>query len=392
MSRQTLASSGFAATQYDPFGNPTPIFLDKEYTDQILVYGSGHYGYPDFPPNRNIGGPFRLYGVKHRWGWTNSEDLYSTTHLRYNGSLRGTVSAFPMWDITGTPNSSIDGSGLAAAAYNRMKPAQPSFQALNAIYELRELPEMLRARFLSQGLKSIPNYWLALQFGWKPLLNDIRNFIKTHMNAQKRLKQLLRDNGKPVQRRITMVDEIYNQATADGTNYGAFLPLLVTQFYSGVPRYRATNYSRNRVWASARFRYWLPPGPRDISWTRNMMARIYGLNPAPSVVYNAIPWSWLVDWFTSLGDLIENLEPGVADRLAADYFYVMRSQEQVRTTYNTGTFRHQDGSKVELSAYAESKAFIKDRTVGNPFGFTLPQLPLSGMQLSILGALGLSRL
>lgn len=121
--------------------------------------------------------------------------------------------------------------------------------------------------------------------------------------------------------------------------------------------------------------------------------RLYGLRPSPSVVYNAVPWSWLVDWFTNLGHVIENVEPGVADRLAADYFYVMRKRSRVKTREASGTFyRSPDGSPVSIHVSQVAASVSKTRISGSPFGFDVKQEDLNGTQLAILGALGLSRI
>lgn len=127
-------------------------------------------------------------------------------------------------------------------------------------------------------------------------------------------------------------------------------------------------------------------------WRRRMLARIYGFRPSPAVVYNAIPWSWLVDWFTNLGHVIENMDGGVADRLAADYFYLMRTWESINNRFVTGFFEGHNGKNVTVTATASGYRARKLRVPGNPFGFDVAQKDLSPMQLSILGALGYSKL
>lgn len=123
------------------------------------------------------------------------------------------------------------------------------------------------------------------------------------------------------------------------------------------------------------------------------MAYLFGLTPTPQVIWNAIPWSWLADWFSNAGDVLSNLDTGVADRCAADYFYVMR-EKGIIITYNcdfylANTTRY-EGNHFSLDSVAQ--ATTKSRLRGDPFGFHLSEINLNPMQLSILGALGLSRL
>lgn len=274
-----------------------------------------------------------------------------------------------------------------------MKPTKPSFEALNAIHELRELPGMLRQRFHKNNLKNIGSYWLALQFGWKPLLNDCIKLVNLQQSMQQRLNWLLRNNGKPVRRRIQIASSSDSTMVSYPSVSGYVQsPGFVSRFYSGARGYNEKTTLTDRVWASARFRYWLPKGPRDIDYKRRLIAELYGFAPRPSVIYNAMPWTWLLDWFTSAGDVVSNLDAGVADRLAADYFYVMREKHARSERHSFCGYYPPGGGRIVISTFASKDRFLKTRLKGNPFGFNTNENDLSGMQLSILGALGLSRL
>lgn len=348
----------------------------------------GNYGYPDFPANRAVGGGFGLNKTEWSSGLVDVGEIYGGGPNNYSFKGRMAVAIDPL----GFVNTHYPPDSWGALAYNRMKPTAPDFNMGNFVYELRELPRQIMQRFLSSGLASIGNYWLAYQFGWKLLLQDIVKMYVLQQNLEKRLKQLLRDNGRPVRRRVTLYDTATLDSVVTQSNIVAtFVPTLVSQYYSG-PYGRTVKYSSfDRVWASARFRYWLPEGPRDIRWTRNMKAAIFGAFPSPSVVWNALPWTWLIDWFAGVGNILENMETGVADRLAADYFYVMREKGGRSDWDATIGFRRKTGERVVFTGSAYSQWTAKSRTIGDPFGFNT-QLPLSGMQLSILGALGLSKI
>jgi len=287
------------------------------------------------------------------------------------------------------PSTWADPSPFGATLYSRMKPAEPQFEGLNALYELREVPNMLRQRF-NPDLTGASNYWLALQFGWKPLLSDIRSLINTQRIAEQYLKQLLRDNGRSVRRTAKMEVSSTTSRTVS-KSYAHIEDIGVTQLHASEHERIETLTVVDNVWASARFRYWLPGGPRDINWTRSMLARIYGLHPRPSVVYNAVPWTWLIDWFTNIGDIIDNMSPGVAERLAADYFYVMREKRETLVSEVTGRL-YFDNVPRAFSVSSTAKRVTKARVSGSPFGFGINESQLSPMQWSILGALGKSRL
>lgn len=251
---------------------------------------------------------------------------------------------------------------------------------------------MLHQRFTGSGLHEIGDYYLALKFGWEPLLKDIRSFVQTHINAQNRLKQLIRDEGRPIKRRVTLNDSSVEYYTASGS--GNYLnPSFVSYFYADGGSYHSRAVTQHKIWASARFRYWLPLGPRDVNWTNRMKARIFGLNPTPSSIYQVIPWTWLAGWFTNVGDMIDNLNTTLVDRCAADYFYLMDNIEnRLETTCNSTYLRQETLEPVKASATGVFANGSKTRWHGDPYGYGTPENSLSGVQLSILGALGLSRL
>lgn len=377
------------------FGESERLGTIEQRSSHMVSGWQGHYGYPNFPPDRNVGGDLILYGTEFTNGimpvgkiMTNGPGAYSDWF--YEGSIVGKVTPL------GTPLESgiNDAAPFGAEVYSKMKPTSPEMGLFNAVYELKDLPGMLRQRMVKGNLKNMSNYWLALQFGWKPLLRDIRNLVLTQRKAQDRLNQLLRDEGKSVRRKKilheteTLIDE------TSGTAYGSFDPGdFVTYFYADDPTHVTKTYTREKVWASARFRYWLPPGPRDVDWTRRMLAGIYGSYPSPKQVWDCVPWSWLVDWFTNVGYVIDNLDSGVADRLAAEYAYVMKKVETVRESELTWSgWLFPNKTKFTARTTSTATAFSKFRSPIDPFGGAFSEESLSPMQWSILGALGLSRL
>ena len=370
-------------------GATTPVYCGTHTWRRFLFWGGeGHYGYPNFPPERDCGGAFGLVSNETHYGIIpglkiRASGPYSNTH--YSGAV--VTHALGLGDA-----SQLDGTAYGATAYNRMKPTKPNFNGFNAIWELKDLPGMFEQTLRNSPLLDISNYWLALKFGWEPLMRDIISLVKTQMDAQKRLAQLIRDNGRPVRRRITLANSVVPTFTQSGSSYAVIVaPSMVTYFFASTPQYHDTFSSVDKVWASGQYRYWLPGGPRDINWTNEMKRRIFGLYPTPRQLYNSIPWSWLIDWFTNLGDVLNNLSAEVADRLAADYFYVMREVGNQATRDVNVSFFDEQLQPFSVAATGITRSVCKTRLRGDPFGLNTAQNTLSGMQLSILGALGMSR-
>nr|UJQ84936.1 MAG: hypothetical protein 1 [Leviviridae sp.] len=304
---------------------------------------------------------------------------------------------------------------FGAEAYNKIKPDAPLFEAALSLAELREaLPslkdllqthkqkvrkEMKRRKRLPGQLSA--ELHIANEFGWKPLFQMIVDYINALNKKKKAFDQLLRDEGKPVYRRRVIrsgndpVTTVHLDNYVNGYNNPNLYPILVTQCYPPGRQYRNLVFSREReiVWAVGRSRYILPKGRRNKKWERMIKRRLMGGYLTPSQVYNMIPWSWLVDYFTGLGNFAAAISEGVAAQVWFEYAYVMR---QTETTLAVQCQQHIYTSKVGATKnmYTRSTAheITRARVVATPFGWGLSDDSLSSYQWGILGALGYSRL
>lgn len=258
---------------------------------------------------------------------------------------------------------------------------------------------MLRARFqpvLDGWGKSLGGTYLGYQFGWKPLLNDCKDFYLAHLALKNSLEQLIRDEGKAVRRKVRLRTNSFTNIGGIHSSYGAFDPTFVLQCYAGEPTFFDTYKYSEDVWLSGAFRYWLPLGNKvDWKWKAWMISRLFGLNPTPYRVYKAIPWSWLVDWFSNLGDVIAASSSNVEERLAADYCYTMCHIKAQNIRESTGLFydRNSWDARRPIQSTCTVTVEHKSRVPAGVFGPNVSDDPLdlTPTQAAILGALGVSR-
>lgn len=282
--------------------------------------------------------------------------------------------------------------------WNKARPAQPKFEGLNAFYELKDVPGMLKQRFHSLTPGGIGSFagdlYIGEQFGWMPLLRDVRDFYFAHHGLKAFLDQLKRDEGKAVRRTAKLKAYQFENVMSDVESYGAFYPTLVTQCYAGIPHFVDTYRFSSEVWFSGAFRYWLPQGRDDWRWRGWMNDRIFGLNPTPSRVYKAIPWTWLVDWFSNLGPVIEQMSSGIEERLATDYAYCMCRIQASWERRSYGNF-YASNNYDDVRTFTSTCRITREHKARIPAGVFGPSvtndLSLSPTQTSILGALGLSK-
>jgi hypothetical protein len=292
--------------------------------------------------------------------------------------------------------------------WNMYKPTKQAGSFGQTIGELREglLPirpkDILDLRHAFSSVKklgkSIGKGTLGVQFGVLPLVKDIKDLAKNVLNMEKNIQQLARDNGRPV-RRSGMVDvttdHTTNHETGSGQNSFIYPSIHVGLWKSGTRSERFTSVESKTTYRfSGRFRYWIDParlGHRGIpDRYRFQLTRIaFGLDPSdPSLYYELMPWSWLIDWLVPIGPMLENFFNDNLDNLVADYAYISAhkvTDEEVKVTSTLV-----DGRVVGLN----SRRIIetKQRYRASPYGFGFLLGDLSPMQLAILAALGLTKL
>jgi len=285
-----------------------------------------------------------------------------------------------------------------STGYRRARPGNPVANAGQWVAELRDLPTLpLRQALKLRNFASLGSEYLNVEFGWKPFVKDLQKMVETYQRMDKLITQLKRDNGKAIRRRRTISEttDTTSTITQFPTSFGAFLPAPVA--YSGSSASSTLTYQKvttERIWFVGRFRYYIPD-IESSQWTRRAQTALFGANPTPSLLWEVMPWTWLVGYFSNVGDVISNMSSNAVDNLVTDYAYVMRTKK-VRETYTAvGTFRGVNSSfknsSGTYSATSSQTTESKSRSASTPYGFGVSFGSLSGYQTGILAALGISR-
>jgi hypothetical protein len=241
--------------------------------------------------------------------------------------------------------------------------------------------------------------YLNVEFGWKPLVADVTDFIVGVKNLNKLITQYIRDSGKPVRRRYSF-PPVTSQVTtkiSDTTNIGGpgdnTGSMSAYQYTGHLYRTRFTRVDR---WFSGCFTYYLPPVyfPDLGDNTKQISAamKVLGTDLNPETLYNIAPWSWAIDWFSNTGDVIHNLNAFANDGLVLKYGYIME-HSTVRDVYHfwgdLGLRAGIDYPFVPTDLVLTSE--VKLRRRATPFGFGLNLSSFTTRQKAITAALGLTR-
>jgi hypothetical protein len=284
------------------------------------------------------------------------------------------------------PMPSIEVSATQALA--RSNPNKPAVSLPNFIFELKDLPKMLKevghfklGRFAGKGGgKYAASQYLGATMGWRPLLSDIRKMIQFQDIVTKKYNELERLHSKGGLRRSVKLTNGDQSATSLETNHliessGAVL-------YCSI----ATTTTVKR-WATVR---WLPDlalmAKLNVSSTPSMkLARslAFGMHLQPEMIWDAIPWSWFEDWFYNAGDFLGAY---------ANTVPVTHGVVNVMTTTETKQeWTRTDGVTSIKGGYGTKSLISKTRNQQLAASFQA-SIPLLGSgQLSTLAALAVQR-
>lgn len=307
-----------------------------------------------------------------------------------------TVYGFDPRSISGPPSV----PAASASLYRNASPLKPGVnlgQDIGEALVLKDIPTYPGASGVKHPerlknavyfAKQSGNEYLNLVFGWNPLLRDLNAFIKVTRNLDKRLRQLKRDNGRKVKRKLSFrsqSESTIHPTTEANFAYGYPLGIVDPGFFTGKGTRDRTDSQTTDIKFVGEFRYWIPDLPALPSGLREL-AILYGLEPSPSLVWELTPWSWLLDWWSNVGDVLANVSSAVMDNLVSTFAYYMEHKKY--SSVRVDTFKVDSGT-VSLPATATHE--IKSRWPASPYGFGLTSGDLSGTQMAILGALGLSK-
>lgn len=367
-----------------------------------------HYG-----DVNDIGGNFRndkTYVKEnvstHSWTFSSIPDANGSYGFDYIGPILPDALVSVNFPPSAASSDSVL-NAVGAEAVADVKPTNNVADLATALTELyREgLPRIVGSSFwkketgrLNDGalLNNSASELLNLEFGIKPLIGDIRDFAHGIIDASKLINQFERDAGKLVRRRKSFAPTHSEQVTTAFSNRTAPYTLsstsdmYINQFYLGGKVMRVRKTTQNR-WFSGAFTYHLGIDPytaNAVEVLNQQAAHLLGLELTPSTLYNLAPWSWAVDWVSSLGDVISNLEDHIKYGLVMPYGYMMEHSIVSDMYFWSGpTNLKFGGQPTPITLVTETKL----RRKANPYGFGLTWESLDSRQQSILAALGITR-
>lgn len=277
------------------------------------------------------------------------------------------------------------------------------------------LGEIIRDGFPRLGLISMPQRvsdfrklgddYLNVEFGWKPFLADIQDLAYAVKNSAKILEQYQRDSGRVVRRRFafpateteTLVDTQDGWKLDNGLNTDSSMNDLFIRhpdypsLDAGIGRRVLTRSTYERYSFSGGYSYYLAPDDNAMNqiWRSAQLAdKLLGFGITPATLWELAPWSWLVDWVTNIGSIVNNASLLAKDGLVIRWGYLQRHTVYVSKTTIEG-IRFYSGPHGPFTMTYRSNR--KERVKATPFGFGLDTDDFTVRQWAILAALGMTK-
>ncbi len=366
------------------------------------IFSEGHPHQLLGRSSENIGGPFASYKIEIDIGngdygkidpvesWSDNDGINSfyfkgrAVPLEVAQLLVLQPTAEEIRQSCPVAVSDLNLDKYGATAVSLCAPRSPLADASSTIGELKDgLPH------LPTPTGNIGGEYLNIVFGIQPIASELSAYHSSWLNAEKLLDQLERDSGKLIRRGFTF--DPVRTSTVD-----SFSPTLTSVHPNNVPygdniatsaRTRRET-TETKIWFSGAFTYHLPSG----GWRRKLeeLDYLYGVKPGIDTAWELMPWSWLVDWYSNVGDVLHNINAFTADGLVMPYGYIMVTQERVTSFDYTLHYVENGQGRTRLQTCAIKRTTMQRRQA-NPFGFGLSFDALSGRQFAILAALGISR-
>lgn len=402
------------STEAVRLNNLYDLTLDKsayyDWNGIQLTESEGH----KWPPSKetvrgDVGGPFRTSKTYVDCFPRNSTTygFYSTHWHKYVGDF---VCPHPTSNVGGKTKATLVDS-YESSDDDLIKAGAEAIALCNPINPVADLSVGL-AEVLREGIPSIPGIqawrsranlllgagkeFLNAEFGWLPLIDEVKKTCKAIRKAHEVIEQFERDAGKLVRREFNFPVEEDASISQYSSSARALMGPIAGQAsaYEVVPAGKVvciTERKRKR-WFSGAFTYHIPSESNfydGMVHGRTQADKLLGTTLTPEVLWELTPWSWAVDWFSNAQQVVENFQNFKIYGEILRYGYMMEES----TISQTYTMIESSGRwLVPLSSVAPVviSNTTKKRIKANPFGFGIGWEDLSPTQYAIAAALGIT--
>ncbi len=256
-------------------------------------------------------------------------------------------------------------------------------------------PALRDSIFSLTGLAGrVPDEYLSYHFGWKQLYKDLMDLLNLPETFAKKYSFLIKRAGKATTFR-SKVKSIVSASTGTVPDFD----------YTYSPYEYGNSYKSNlqrvteiHLVINATFDF---PPVNGVSFRSGHFLDRIGLVPRPTDIYNLIPWTWLLDWFTGLGNYVEVIDNNARDDTLVNWgFFIAKTSGKLTTELKSfvdnhdythedfvGTTDRPSTAELHHASSLNYECYVRKDVATVLSVKTTCQPNLSAYQQSILGAL-----
>jgi hypothetical protein len=326
-------------------------------------------------------------GGNHPWFFYNGRPwraYYSGRHGSGHTVIRNMVAERHPLDLLQAVRLYADLAWVGAHDVDVLaKPERASIGLPVLIRELGQLPQLVFR--VGQGvIRDLARGNLTYQFGWRPLVSDLRKLLNIQAQIERKevqLGKLFTKSG--LRRKVSLPgppDETLRARALVGDywtgTFGWVTGSLTTQHKRwGVIRYKASDS--------------FPKPPSNEVQAKIARRLAYGMHSSQQManLWNIVPWTWLIDWFVKFGSIVENSGNRISTPVGGRVSICQTSKYKLHMSHtdanlNAGSIQFADGETV-LKLRVPKSTFTIIPSAGSI---------LSNGQMSILGSLAALRM
>lgn len=296
----------------------------------------------------------------------------------------------------------LDVNAYALKVLAKTSPANSEVNVPQFLAELKDLPGMIKSwgdyfqkgnrasafalakESRRSGSETIANAVLTYRWGLAPLISDLKKLLKFQQAVEERFKTL--DNlrkGRVVKKRISLDSGMVKSES------GRFVVQSWQILFDGYWKDQHTN----KVWGSVQ---WYTPSwsglakatDKELMLRARQIASGMNTRSATMALWELVPWSWLADWFSNVGDILAACGNST-DMDFRGLCIMQRMTSERRLMHNS---LHYWDYECELSPLVVRRE--KKYRFANVFPIAFPSLRLPVLtysKLSIIGSLAVLR-
>jgi hypothetical protein len=256
--------------------------------------------------------------------------------------------------------------------------------------ELKDVRNLTNIAKFHRDQGDISDKFLGVNFGVLPLVSDIKSMYELIQNMDPSIDKWnqMSDSGTARAYHVTLED---NVVSGSHTKFGGSQGGIINHSYTYEYEYEQTSTIKAHAYVI--------PGRCDDRTDLALKASLWGLDKPLTAVWNAIPFSFAVDWVANVGDIISNFEfrePHLDFTLVG-----FGASHKVVTTITTKAYLNLWGEKIPIgvSTFEDSQYFRVPLPIEDvyaymenyPTGPLETSMSLSNFQIGITAALAHQR-